>query len=116
MSIFSKRLSAARKFRRLSQIDLARKTRLKQSAISQFETGRRAPSFHNLLRLADALDVTADYLMGRSDFTEKQPLSSKDMKFLRRVVSNLVHNKNARYPLRDRATSESLINLQSLFS
>jgi transcriptional regulator with XRE-family HTH domain len=70
MSIFSRRLSTARKIRRLSQDDLARKTRLKQSAISQFETGRRSPSFHNLRRLADALDVNGDYLMGRSNFLE----------------------------------------------
>ena len=70
MSIFSQRLSAARKFRGLSQIDLARKTRLKQSAVSQFETGRRAPSFHNLLRLADALEVSADFLLGRSNSVE----------------------------------------------
>jgi transcriptional regulator with XRE-family HTH domain len=70
MSIFSQRLSTARKFRRLSQGELARKTRLKQSAISQFETGRRAPSFHNLRRLADALEVSADYLLGRSNSVE----------------------------------------------
>lgn len=70
ISIFSQRLSAARKFRRLSQGELARKTRLKQSAISQFETGRRAPSFHNLRRLADALEVSADFLLGRSNSVE----------------------------------------------
>jgi transcriptional regulator with XRE-family HTH domain len=51
----------------MKQMDLARKTRLKQSAISQFETGRRTPSFHNLRRLADALEVSADYLLGRSE-------------------------------------------------
>lgn len=70
MNIFSQRLSAARKFRRLSQGELARKTHLKQSAISQFETGRRAPSFHNFRRLADALEVSADFLLGRSNSVE----------------------------------------------
>ena len=48
----------------MNQIDRARKTRLKQSAVSQFETGRRMPSFHNLRRLADALEMSADYLLG----------------------------------------------------
>lgn len=66
-SMFPQRLTAARKFRRMNQMDLARRTRLKQSAISQFETGRRTPSFHNLRRLADALEVSADYLLGRSN-------------------------------------------------
>lgn len=57
----------------MNQVDLARKTRLKQSAISQFETGRRIPSFHNLRRLADALEVSADYLLGRSKFNGPSP-------------------------------------------
>jgi len=35
------------------------------STISHFETGTRKPSFDNLRRLADALDVTTDYLLGR---------------------------------------------------
>jgi transcriptional regulator with XRE-family HTH domain len=37
------------------------------SAVSHFETGGRKPSFDNLRRLAQALDVTTDYLIGRVD-------------------------------------------------
>src|ERR1700730_9421520 len=93
MSTFSKRLNAARRMCGLSQSDLASKTGLKQVAISLFETGRRAPSFGNLKRLADALEVTTDYLMGRSEFAEvpveivsrsfrdERKISSKDVKF-----------------------------------
>ena len=33
--------------------------------MSHFEAGRRQPSFHNLRKLADALGVTTDYLLGR---------------------------------------------------
>jgi len=40
------------------------------SAISHFETGRRSPSFANLKALSDALKVTTDYLIGRSDSPE----------------------------------------------
>jgi transcriptional regulator with XRE-family HTH domain len=35
---------------------------LKPSAVSHFETGRRSPSLGNLIRLADALDVSLDVL------------------------------------------------------
>ena len=35
------------------------------SAISHFETGGRKPSFDNLRKLADALSVSTDYLLGR---------------------------------------------------
>lgn len=64
---FSVRLRATREAKGLSQADLAAKTGLQPSAISHFETGRRAPAFDNLKVLADALSVTTDYLMGRGE-------------------------------------------------
>jgi transcriptional regulator with XRE-family HTH domain len=127
MSIFSKRLNAARRMRGLSQCDLAAKTGLKQVAISFFETGRRSPSLGNLERLADALEVTTDYLMGRSDFAEipaeivpessraKEKLSSKDVKFLRRVVANLLRAKNGQHR-RDASKSNDVGTLSSLLT
>ena len=65
--IFPERLRNARQMRELSQSDLAEKTGLQPSAVSHFETGRRAPSFDNLKVLSDALQVTTDYLLGRVD-------------------------------------------------
>jgi ribosome-binding protein aMBF1 (putative translation factor) len=65
--IFAERLRAARELRKMSQSDLAEKSGLLPSAISHFETGRRSPSFANLKALSDALKVTTDYLIGRSD-------------------------------------------------
>jgi len=65
--IFAERLRAARESRKMSQSDLAREADLQPSAVSHFETGRRSPSFANLKALADALKVTTDYLIGRSD-------------------------------------------------
>jgi len=50
----------------MSQGDLAETSGLQPSAISHFETGNRSPSFDNLKRLADALTVTTDYLLGRA--------------------------------------------------
>ena len=64
---FSDRLRAARELRNLSQSELAQRADLQPSAVSHFETGRRSPSFDNLKRLANALHVTTDYLLGRVD-------------------------------------------------
>lgn len=64
---FPDRLRAARQLRSLSQSDLAVKADLQPSAVSHFETGRRAPSFDNLKALSEALQVTTDYLLGRVD-------------------------------------------------
>ena len=62
---FSQRLRAARELRDLSQGKLASRAELQASAVSHFETGARKPSFDNLRKLADALEVTTDYLLGR---------------------------------------------------
>ena len=65
--LFKKRLADTRKRRDLSQVELAKKAGLPATAISHFESGGRKPSFDNLRKLADALDVSIDYLMGRTD-------------------------------------------------
>ena len=63
--LFPIRLRRAREYRGLSQGELAKRADLQASAISHFETGTRKPSFDNLRLLADKLDVTTDYLLGR---------------------------------------------------
>ena len=63
--LFPERLRLARAQRELSQEALAKRSQ--PSAISHFETGTRKPSFDNLRRLADALEVNTDYLLGRVD-------------------------------------------------
>jgi transcriptional regulator with XRE-family HTH domain len=65
-SIFPERLKAARILRGLNQDQLAERSKLQGSAVSHFETGGRKPSFDNLKRLADALGVSTDYLLGRT--------------------------------------------------
>lgn len=67
MSTFGEKLREAREVKGLSQTDLAKLAQFQPSAISHFETGRRSPSFDNLRRLADALSVTIDYLLGRAE-------------------------------------------------
>lgn len=68
--IFRVRLRHAREKREMSQSQLAEKAKLQASAVSHFETGARKPSFDNLRHLADALNVTTDYLLGRSEEME----------------------------------------------
>lgn len=74
--IFQERLRTARESRELSQGELAQRSGLQASAVSHFETGTRKPSFDNLKRLADALRVTTDYLLGRSDDMEGSATSA----------------------------------------
>lgn len=66
-SEFPERLKAARELRGLNQMELAEKSGFQPSAISRFETGAAKPSFDNLRRLAAALRVSTDYLLGLVD-------------------------------------------------
>ena len=63
--IFKERLRAARELREMKQSELAARAKLPPSSIAHFEAGSRKPSFDNLKRLANALEVTTDYLLGR---------------------------------------------------
>ena len=65
--IFKERLKAARELRQMKQSELAERAKLPPSSIAHFEAGSRKPSFDTLRRLANALEVTTDYLLGRVD-------------------------------------------------
>ncbi len=65
--IFKDRLRAARELKGMSQSELAVAAKLPPSSIAHFESGARKPSFDNLRRLAAALVVGTDYLLGRVD-------------------------------------------------
>ena len=65
---FGRRLRDARDLRRLSQSELADRARIPVAMISHFETGvRGSASADNLVKLANALEVSVDFLLGRAD-------------------------------------------------
>ena len=65
--VFPERLRTARELRGWSQSDLASRCGMPTSSVGHFEGGTRKPSFDNLRKLANALEVTTDYLLGRVD-------------------------------------------------
>jgi transcriptional regulator with XRE-family HTH domain len=77
--MFPRRLRAAREMRELSQLELAARARLHQAAVSHYESGARRPSMRNLRRLSEALEVTTDYLVGRSARPEPAPLPDEPL-------------------------------------
>lgn len=54
-----------RRKRSFTQEELAKRAGVPMISVSHFETGHRFPSAESLRRLADALGVSADYLLGR---------------------------------------------------
>ena len=64
---FGQRLARCRKQLGLEQQELAKEANVPAPSISHYERGRRKPSLENLVRLADALSVSIDFLLGRTD-------------------------------------------------
>ena len=64
-NLFSVRLKELRLKKGLTQTELGEKVGVKQSTFTNWENGKREPSFENLVKLADLLDVSLDSLFGR---------------------------------------------------
>jgi transcriptional regulator with XRE-family HTH domain len=55
-----------REMRRMTQAEMGMRADIAAASISHFETGQRTPSLETLVKLADALSVTVDALLGRA--------------------------------------------------
>lgn len=63
--IIADRLRAARFGRGLTQEELAGKSGVSENSIYGYEVGKAIPGAKNLIALADALEVSLDWLCGR---------------------------------------------------
>lgn len=70
---FSERLQEARKRKGFLQKEVAECLRITPRAYQYYEGGRRRPDYETLVALADLLEVSADYLLGRTDRQEPYP-------------------------------------------
>ena len=89
---FPARLREVRERSGLEQTELSVLSGIPATSISHFEAGRRKPSLVNLRNLADALKVSVDYLLGRTNnpaahvdaaaFRDEYLYSARDRKLL----------------------------------
>ena len=78
LTLFSQRLDDAIKASGMKQIELADKIGVSQQTISSYvraATTKKQPSLQNLVDIADVLDVSVDWLLGRS---VREPQPSED--------------------------------------
>lgn len=64
---FGKILKDLRLEKNLTQSELAKRAELATSCIAMIETEKRDPNALTVIALAKALDVSTDYLLGRTD-------------------------------------------------
>ncbi len=65
--MFGNNLKNLRNEAQVNQKALAAQFRVTQATISSWENGRTAPSFEQLIQIADYFDVSVDYLIGRTN-------------------------------------------------
>lgn len=108
--VFAQRLKYVREeLRKMTQSQLGEKAKLPSTSISHFENpeGTRKPSFDNLRALAKALDVTTDYLLGRTDepqhvtaddqlYRDVKQLSDADKEFAESMIRQLVERSKSK--------------------
>ncbi|MCG8391104.1 MAG: helix-turn-helix domain-containing protein [Cytophagales bacterium] len=79
MSSIGERIIQLRKTKNWSQDDLAKQINASRIMIGNYERGDNSPSIEVLLKLARALDVSLDYLVGEGK------LANYDKEVLRRI-------------------------------
>lgn len=67
MDNFGERINEARKAREWSILELAVRADVSSNCISRYELGLGGPTLHSAIKLADALDVSLDWLAGRTE-------------------------------------------------
>ena len=71
------RLREVRIMRGLSQSELAEMIHVSREAYTLYELGKRHPSMETLVALSEALNISTDYLLGRTD----RPFPGYEMTF-----------------------------------
>lgn len=99
---FGKKISAERKKKRLSQKELAKKVGTISVTIERYERDEIKPSSDIATKIADALEVSLDYLTGKTNIeldnaiikrvVEIQNLPDKDKKHILYALDGLLQN------------------------
>lgn len=93
-TLVSERIKRSRKVAKLTQEELGRRVNTTKATISNYENSYSTPSNLMLVALADMLDVTTDYLLGRTDDTNGVVEVDRETKALIKKSEN---NKPSKY-------------------
>lgn len=82
-----------------SQRELANRVGLDPSVMNRIEVGKRPIKDDELKKLSEILNVTADYLIGRSDKEHYYDLTDKDEKDIAKQLENILSGMNSKASL-----------------
>lgn len=99
-------LRKLRETRNLTQAALGKRAGMAAASVSHFETGQRAPSLDSLVKLADALEVSVDTLLGRESlesqmrvdpiFLKASRASAQMLDTIKKITTALLSEKEPR--------------------
>ncbi len=100
--LFGKRLLDTRKKKKISQDELAKKIGVHAPIIGRYEREEVKPSIEMATKIADALEISLDYLTGISDLeldknivniiTNLQELNTKDREHILTTINALIRD------------------------
>lgn len=85
MSIFAERVSILMEKHNLNQSQLAKKADITEAAISNYLKGVRTPNSDVLLRIANVLNTSTDYLLGNSN----TDTNNSELNYIQRNLNKL---------------------------
>ena len=84
------RIKELRQKRNITQIRLSTEIEVSQETISAYENGKAEPRLDNLVKIADFLNTSTDYLLGRID--DDSPLVDLANNVIDKQLNELINN------------------------
>ena len=72
MTQFAARIKEIRKLKKLTQKQMAKLFGTTERNYQYYESGAREPNLETFVAISDILEVSTDYLVGRSDIAERK--------------------------------------------
>lgn len=98
-SLMGERIKMLRKQKKMTQTELGSKLNLTHVSISGYERGTRLPDTDILSRMADILDTSTDYLLGKTNnpkkddisvhYFERENLTDEDIEYINTMIEAL---------------------------
>ena len=110
MGEFGKKLREVRQIRNITQEQLAEMADISRVMVGRYETTDQLPALDTLVRIADALGTSTDYLLGRTDAMDapyepnyvappkpprRMPHSAVELEaFIREIIAETIEKKD----------------------
>jgi len=94
MTTLGKRIAERRKQLQMTQEALAELIDSTQRQVSKYEIGQNNPTGDVIARIADALNTSTDWLLGRTEIADRPLRNSGDLDDLEREIIRAVREKS----------------------